>query len=293
MTATTEAGLLPRVALETTIFSHLGLPSPANREALERCVGAVESAGAEAAVTCVLDGVPRVGIARDEWPRVLGPARKVSERDLEVAIAQRWDFGATTVSSSLLLAARAGIRVFATGGIGGVHRGLERHGDVSSDLTALAAHPVVTVCAGAKSFLDLPRTLEWLETLGVAVVGLECDEFPAFTVRSSGLPIPVRADSVEQVAQIVRAHVSLGRRGGILVCVPIPEADALPRRETEAVIEAALADADAHGIVGGAVTPHVLTAIAQATQGASVRANVALAAHNAAVAGRLAVLLHG
>ncbi|MEY2740897.1 MAG: pseudouridine-5'-phosphate glycosidase [Ilumatobacteraceae bacterium] len=293
MSRPSEPAMLPRVALETTIFSHLGLPSPANAEALERCVAAIEAAGAEAAVTCVLDGVPRVGIARDEWPRVLGPGRKASERDLEVAIAQRWAFGATTVSSSLLLAARAGIRVFATGGIGGVHRGAERHGDVSSDLTALAAHPVVTVCAGAKSFLDLPRTLEWLETLGVTVVGLGCDEFPAFTVRSSGLPIPTRADSVEEVAALVRAHASLGRRGGILVCVPIPEADALPRRETEAVIERALADADARGIVGGAVTPHVLAAIAVATGGASVRANVALAAHNASVAARLAVLLHG
>lgn len=293
MSRTTEPGLLPRVALETTIFSHLGLPSPANREALERCVGAIEAAGAEPAVTCVLDGVPRVGIGRDEWSRVLGPARKASERDLEVAIAQRWAFGATTVSSSLLLAARAGIRVFATGGIGGVHRGVERHGDVSSDLTALAAYPVVTVCAGAKSFLDLPRTLEWLETLGVTVVGLGCDEFPAFTVRSSGLPIPTRADSVEEIAELVRAHASLGRRGGMLVCVPIPEADALPRRETEAVIERALADADARGIVGGAVTPHVLAAIAEATGGASVRANVALAAHNASVAAQLAVLLHG
>ncbi|MFM8264625.1 MAG: pseudouridine-5'-phosphate glycosidase, partial [Acidimicrobiia bacterium] len=159
------------VALESTIFSNLGLPSPANREALDRCIAAVRSHGAVPAVTAVIDGVARVGLEVAEHERILGPARKVAERDLAIAIAERWEVGATTVSASLALAALAGISVFATGGIGGVHRGAELHGDVSADLSALARHPVVTVSAGAKSFLDLPRTLEMLETLGVPVVG--------------------------------------------------------------------------------------------------------------------------
>ncbi|MGA1261581.1 MAG: pseudouridine-5'-phosphate glycosidase, partial [Ilumatobacteraceae bacterium] len=158
------------VALESTIFSNLGLPSPANREALTRCIAAVRAAGAVPAVTAVLDGVARVGLVDHEHDRILGAARKVAERDLAVAIGESWQFGATTVSASLALAARVGVQVFATGGIGGVHRGAELHGDVSADLPALARHSVVTVSAGAKSFLDLPRTLEMLETLSVPVI---------------------------------------------------------------------------------------------------------------------------
>ena len=177
------------VALESTIFSHLGLPSPSNREALDRCLAAVRALGAVPAITAVLDGVARVGLIEAEHERILGAARKVAERDLPVAIGERWGFGATTVSASLALAARAGIKVFATGGIGGVHRGAELHGDVSADLPAIARHPVVTVSAGAKSFLDLPRTLEMLETLGVPVIGYQCDDFPAFTVVSSGIAL--------------------------------------------------------------------------------------------------------
>ena len=168
----------PVVALESTIFSHLGLPSPANFEALTRCTAALRSHGVVPAITAVLDGVARVGIDESEWPLILGPAKKVGERELATAMAAKWPVGATTVSSSLLLAARAGIRVFSTGGIGGVHRGAENSGDISSDLGAIAEHHVVTVCAGAKSFLDLPRTLEYLETLSVPVLGLGCDFFP-------------------------------------------------------------------------------------------------------------------
>ncbi|MFA5774211.1 MAG: pseudouridine-5'-phosphate glycosidase [Ilumatobacteraceae bacterium] len=279
------------VALESTIFSNLGLPSPANREALDRCLAAIRSSGAIPAITAVIDGVARVGIGEREHDLILGPARKVGERELALAIVQRWPFGATTVSASLLLADRAGIGVFATGGIGGVHRGVEQHGDISSDLGALAKHPVVTVCAGAKSFLDLPRTLEYLETLSVPVIGIDCDEFPAFTVRSSGIPIPARVDDVKQLADIVRAHRALGRTGGILACVPIPAHESLDRAHIEAIISDALASAKSDAIEGAAVTPYVLTSISKATDGASVRANLALAENNARVAADLAVAL--
>lgn len=279
------------VALESTIFSHLGLPSPANREALDRCLNAIRGAGAIPAVTAVIDGVARVGIGSHEHDLILGPAKKVGERELALAIAQRWPFGATTVSASMLLSARAGIGVFATGGIGGVHQGAHLHGDISADLGALAAHQVVTVCAGAKSFLDLPRTLEYLETLSVPVIGIACNEFPAFTVYSSGLPVPARVDTVNQLAEVVQAHRALGRTGGILACVPIPLHESLDRTMIEAVIADALAAASAAGIEGAAVTPYVLSAIAQATGGASVRANLALAENNARVAAELAVAL--
>jgi pseudouridine-5'-phosphate glycosidase len=181
--------------------------------------------------------------------------------------------------------------VFATGGIGGVHRDVQLHGDISADLGALAEHPVVTVCAGAKSFLDLPRTLEYLETLGVPVVGLACDEFPAFTVHSSGLPIPARVDTVQQLASYTQAHRDLGRKGGILACVPVPLADSLDKNMIDDIIEQALAATAKAGIVGPAVTPHVLGAIAAATSGTSVVANLSLAENNAHVAAELAVLL--
>ena len=275
------------VALESTIFSNLGLPSPANGEALQRCVAAIRSHGAVPAITAVLDGIARVGIAESEHERILGAARKVAERDLAIAIGERWAFGATTVSASLALAARAGIRVFATGGIGGVHRGAELHGDVSADLPALARHPVVTVSAGAKSFLDLPRTVEMLETLGVPVVGYACNEFPAFTVQSSGIPLIHRVDDVGLLARI--AHTRLQFGGGMLVCTPVPTADALDADVMGASIERALRAAANRGISGPGVTPVVLAEIASDTSGVAVRANLALAENNARLAAALAV----
>jgi len=279
------------VALESTIFSHLGLPSPSNHTALTQCIAAIREAGAVPAITAVLDGVARVGLEESEHERILGPARKVGEREVALAVGQRWPVGATTVSASLLLAARAGIGVFATGGIGGVHRDVHLHGDVSADLGALASHPVVTVCAGAKSFLDLPRTLEHLEMLGVPVLGLACDEFPAFTVHSSGLPIPARVDTVNELASIVRAHREMGRQGGILTCVPVPLEDSLDKSMIDAVIDDALRAANAAKIEGPKVTPFVLGAIAEATKGTSVVANLSLARNNARVAAELAVQL--
>ncbi|MFM8264600.1 MAG: pseudouridine-5'-phosphate glycosidase [Acidimicrobiia bacterium] len=274
------------VALESTIFSNLGLPSPANGEALKRCISVIRANGAVPAITAVLDGVPRVGLAESEHERILGAARKVAERDLAVAIGERWSFGATTVSASLALAAAAGIRVFATGGIGGVHRGAELHGDVSADLPALARHSVVTVSAGAKSFLDLPRTLEMLETLGVPVVGHQCDDFPAFTVVSSGLRIPYRIDDVRVLARVARVRLGLG--GGMLVCTPVPSDAAIDTVTMNAAIERALAQASARGVTGPAVTPIVLGEIAAATSGEAVRANLALAENNARLAAAIA-----
>ena len=279
------------VALESTIFSHLGLPSPSNHTALTECIAAIRKAGAVPAITAVLDGVARVGLEESEHERILGPARKIGEREIALAVAQRWDVGATTVSASLLLAARAGIGVFATGGIGGVHRDVQLHGDVSADLGALASHPVVTVCAGAKSFLDLPRTLEHLEMIGVPVIGFACDHFPAFTVHSSGLPIPARVDDVSELARVVTAHRDLGRSGGILTCVPVPLADSLDKAMIDAVIDGALRAASDAKIEGPKVTPFILGAIAEATKGSSVVANLSLARNNARVAAELAVKL--
>ena len=278
------------VALESTIFSHLGLPSPANAGALAGCLSAIRAHGAVPAITAVLDGVPRVGIAEHEHERILGAARKMSEREVAVAVAQRWSFGASTVSATLCLAAHAGIRVFSTGGIGGVHRGSQDTGDISADLGAIARYPIVTVCAGAKSFLDLPRTLEHLEMLSVPVVGFGTDEFPAFTMRSSGLPVPVRVDSIAELADLVDAQHALGSTG-VLVTVPLPEAQALDATVGQAALDRALEAAEHAGVRGPAVTPFVLARIAEATGGDAVAANLALAANNASVAAQLAVAL--
>jgi pseudouridine-5'-phosphate glycosidase len=280
----------PAVALESTIFSHLGLPSPHNLEALDRCVSAIEGAGAVPLITAILDGVVRVGIESEDHPRICGPARKVAARDLAVAIGQGWDYGATTVSAALTLAARHGIEVFATGGIGGVHRGWDTTGDISADLGALATHQVITVSAGAKVFLDLAATLERLETDSVAVLGWQTDEFPAFHAVSSGLPLTHRVESAEEVARIARAHWSLGG-GGILVAAPVPTEAALDLVELERAVAQALAEADAAGVTGPATTPVVLGALAEATDGRSVPTNLALAENNARIAAAIAVAL--
>ena len=277
----------PVVALESTIFSNLGLPSPANADALGRCIAAIRDGGAVPAVTAVLDGVARVGLTDGEHERILGPARKVAERDLPVAVAQRWDFGATTVSASVALAASVGVSVFATGGIGGVHRGAETTADISADLDALAHHAVITVCAGAKAFLDLPRTLEYLETVGVPVLGWQHDDFPAFYTRSSGLPVPHRVESAADVAAVLANRTRV--RSGVLLTVPIPPDAELDTEQLDRVLGDALAECDAAGISGAAITPFVLGRIGDATDGRSVPANLALAENNARVAARVAV----
>lgn len=276
----------PIVGLESTIFSHLGLPSPANHEALARTVGAIRSQGAVPAVTAVIDGIARVGLEDSEHDRILGPARKTAERDISVAIAQGWEVGATTVSASLALCAEVGIPVFATGGIGGVHHRSETTGDVSSDLGAIAFHSVVTVCAGAKAFLDIPRTLEVLETESVPVLGYQTNEFPLFYARSAGLPVPTRVETAAEVAAILAERI-LWDQGGVLLAVPVPEDDAIPEGEIQSAIETALARSS--DMRGAEVTPFVLEQIAEITAGRSIPANLALAENNARVAAEVAV----
>jgi len=281
----------PVVALESTILSNLGLPSPHNRECFERCDAAVRTAGAVPAVTAVLDGGAVVGLTAEELDRVLLGTRKMSARDVAVAVAQGWDVGVTTVAASVMLAARAGIEVFATGGIGGVHRGAELSGDVSADLGAIARYPVVTVTAGAKAFLDLPRTVEWFDTLGVPVLGFETDDFPAFYSRVSGAPVAHRVESAAEVAAIVGALRRAGDRTGVVVANPIPVEHEIPAAEIDPVIDDALAAAAAAGVSGSGVTPYVLEAIGAATEGRSIPANLALAEHNATVGAAIALEL--
>jgi pseudouridine-5'-phosphate glycosidase len=279
----------PIVALESTIFSNLGLPSPSNSDALDRCLAAIRDGGAIPAVTAVLDGVVRLGLEPDEHQRILGAARKAAERDVPVAVGQRWEFGATTVSASVAIAAAGGVQVFATGGLGGVHRGAELTGDVSADLDALARHRILAVSAGAKAFLDLPRTLEYMETAGVPVLGWQHDWFPAFYTRSSGLPVPHRVESADEVARIMNALTRAD--SGVLLTVPIPEADEIDATEIEGVLAAALDECAASGISGAAITPYVLGRIGEATEGRSVPANLALAENNAIVAAEVAVAM--
>jgi pseudouridine-5'-phosphate glycosidase len=278
----------PVVGLESTIFSHLGLPSPANDEALLRSRAAIRAQGAVPAVTAILDGVARVGLEDPEYERILGPAQKTAERDISVAIAQQWEVGATTVSAALALCAAAGISVFATGGIGGVHLGSDTTGDISADLGAIALHPIVTVCAGAKAFLDIPKTIEFLETESVPVLGYKTGDFPMFYSRSSGVKVPVRTDSPAEVAAVVAERIRW-EQGGVLLAVPVPEADAIPSREIQDAIDTALARA--RNVTGAAVTPFVLEQIALITQGRSIPANLALAENNASVAAQVAVEL--
>ena len=280
----------PVVAMESTIFSELGLPAPANSEALDRCRAAVTEGGAVPALTAVLDGVAMVGVGPGLDERICGPARKVAARDVGVAVGQRWSYGATTVSASLLLAATAGIEVFATGGIGGVHQGAAESRDVSADLDALASRPVVTVSAGAKVFLDLAGTLEHLDTVSVPVLGWRCDTFPAFHAPSSGLPVPHRVESAAEVAAIARTHWAVGG-GGVLVVAPVPDGHGLEYDELAAVAAEAVAAVEASGVVGGDVTPAVLAELARLTGGRSIGANVALAEHNASVAAAISVAL--
>src|ERR1700722_6571178 len=289
--ATALAAGRPVVALESTIFSQLGLPAPAHGDALRRCLAAVREGGAEPAVTAILDGKARVGLEPGEEERVLAGSRKVAERDIAVAVAQGLDVGVTTVSASVALAHAAGIEVFATGGIGGVHRGAELTGDISADLDALANHPVITVCAGAKAFLDLARTLEYLETAGVPVLGWQHDWFPAFYLRSSGLPVPHRVETARVAADVLRGRIR-ERTGGLLT-VLTPPADELDPQTLNAALSAALAACEAEHISGAAVTPFVLARIEQQTSGASVPANLALAENNARVAAQVAAALVG
>jgi pseudouridine-5'-phosphate glycosidase len=276
----------PVVALESTVITH-GLPEPVNLELARRLESEVRAAGAVPATVAVIDGRVCLGVTTDELER-LALSRslwKVSRRDLGAAMAQRAT-GGTTVAATMIAAHAGGVTVFATGGIGGVHRGTSS--DVSADLPELARTPVVVVCAGAKAILDLPRTLEWLETAGVPVLGWGTDEFPAFFTRSSGLPVSARVGDAAAAAALIRTQWGMGLRSGVLVCVPCPEEVAIPADVVEPVLRAALQQAEAEGVRGKQVTPFLLSRLADLTGGTTLRANLALLRNNARVAADLA-----
>ncbi len=279
---------IPVVALESTIVAH-GLPWPENLAVGQQLEAAVRNGGAVPATIAVLDGRLKIGLEADELVRIARGEgiRKLSRRDLPIVLA-RDASGATTVSATMICAAKAGIRIFATGGIGGVHRGAEASFDVSADLEELARTPIAVVSAGAKSILDLPKTLEYLETRGVPVIGWQTDRFPAFHYADSGLPVPDRADTVEDVAAILWAQDAVTPAAGLLLANPIPAADALPRQLVEDAITEALAAAAGAGVDGKDLTPDVLRRLAELTNGRSVTANLALAENNARLAAEVA-----
>lgn len=278
----------PVVALESSVFAQ-GLPVPHNRDAAERMLGAVRRQGAVPAITAVANGVPTIGLESDELERFLerDGVRKVSARDVPAAVAQRAD-GATTVAASLMLASATTIAVFATGGIGGVHR--DAPFDESADLVELARTPMLVVCAGAKSILDLPATWERLESLGVPVIGYQTDEFPGFFTAETGIRLGATATTIEEIVSMFRTHRALGRSQAVLVVQPPPAAHALPRARVEAAVDEAQRDARQNGIRGAAVTPFLLAAVTRLTDGSSLTANVALLEQNAALAGCLATV---
>lgn len=281
----------PVVALETTIVSH-GMPWPDNIDTALAVEETVRDAGAVPAAIAVIGGKLRVGLDRADLERLAkaDDVLKLSSADIAYGIISG-RLGATTVAATMIAADRAGIRVFATGGIGGVHRGAESSFDISADLTELARTNVTVVCAGAKALLDLPKTLEFLETQGVPVVAYQADEFPAFWSRSSGLRAPVRMDEPADIAAFMRARQDLGQTGGMLIGNPIPEASEIPSAEINPAIAAAVADADAAGIRGKEVTPFLLDAILKKTGGRSLTANIALIKNNARLAAEIAVAL--
>jgi pseudouridine-5'-phosphate glycosidase len=271
----------PAVALETAFLTS-GLPREARLEAARRISDAVRSAGVIPAFIGVISGRPTVGLEQEELERLARGERKLSTRDLPAAAA-RGEHGGTTVAATIFLARRAGLVVAATGGIGGVHPCADA-ADVSADLLELARTPLIVVCSGAKAILDLPATLERLETLGVAVIGFGTDELPAFWSAQSGLPLDLRVENATEIAEIWRQARALETPGALLVCVPPPADTALSRQETDAAVSRALADLEARGVSGPAVTPFLLSRIADYTGGRSLRANLALLENNAAVA---------
>lgn len=281
----------PVVALESTIISH-GMPYPSNVATAREVEGIVRAGGAVPATIAVIGGRPTAGLGDAEL-ELLGSdpgIAKVSVRDLPWVVATR-AHGATTVAATMRIAALAGIRVFVTGGLGGVHRGAESSMDVSADLTELSRTPVAVVSAGVKSILDIGRTLEVLETLGVPVVGYGTDEFPSFFSRSSGVAVPMRLDTPAEVAALIAASGRLGLGCGLVVANPVPVADELPRAEIDGIIAQALADSDRLGVTGKDITPYLLNRIVELTGGRSLRTNIALVRHNARVGTAIAVAL--
>lgn len=277
------------VALESTVIAH-GLPRPQNLETAQRLEQLVRSAGAVPATIAILKGILHVGLndGQLEYIALSDDVHKISRRDLPVAVTKLWD-GATTVATTAWIASRAGIKVFATGGIGGVHRG--ELPDVSADLPELARLNLVVVCSGAKIVLDLPATREWLETHGITVVGYGTNEMPAFYSRRSGLPVDVRVDSPQEVAAVFKARGALKLEGATLVCVPVPVESELPSERLELVLNEALAEAANRNIAGRELTPFLLSYMAEGSGGATLRANIALLENNAHVAAQVALAI--
>jgi pseudouridine-5'-phosphate glycosidase len=279
----------PIVALESTVIAH-GLPRPQNLELARKLEQIVRAAGAVPATIAILDGKLQVGLTEDQVRFIAenDDIKKVSIRDLPIAVAQNWN-GATTVATTSWIAQRAGLKVFATGGIGGVHRGPLP--DISADLPALAITPVIVVCSGAKIVLDLAATREWLETNGITVVGYGCDEMPAFYSPASGLPVDVSVSGPSEVANLFRAQADLSLDRALLVTVPVPAEFAVPADELKRTLAAALKQADEQGVSGRQLTPFLLSRMAETSQGATLNANIALLENNARVAATIAKAL--
>lgn len=288
VTAAQKAGQ-PVVALESTIITH-GMPYPKNLQTALRVQAEVRAHGAAPATMAVMGGQMKAGLTDGEieqLARLGASAFKVSRRDLPFVVALG-QTGATTVAATMILAAMAGIRVFATGGIGGVHREGAQSLDISADLQELAQTPVAVVCAGAKSILDLPLTLEYLETHGVPVIGFQTDTLPAFFCRESDCRVSHRLDSAQAIAQVLRTQWALGLKGGAVIANPIPAAFAMPRRVVDAAIEQALAEARQQGVAGKEVTPFLLARVSELTGGDSLAANIELVLNNARLASSIA-----
>jgi pseudouridine-5'-phosphate glycosidase len=277
----------PVVALESAVITH-GLPRPINLELARRMMAEIRKAGALPAIAAILDGEARLGLSHEELERLSldDQAVKISRRDFGWSKAAGRS-GGTTVAGAMIMARAAGVPIFATGGIGGVHRGTGM--DVSADLPELAQTPVAVVCSGAKAILDIPRTIEWLETAGVPVIGYQTDEFPSFYSRESGLPVSVRADSPVEVAEILLAHWEVPSAGGLLIAVPCPESDAIPLEEVQEALRQA--ETEARDVSGAALTPFLLSRMSEYTSGRSLGANLALLRNNAQVAAEIAVAL--
>lgn len=276
----------PVVALESTVIAH-GLPRPQNLQTANRLQEIVREGDAVPATIAIIDGKLTAGLNDDQLSLLANHSdiKKISTRDIPLAVAQG-STGATTVASTIWIAYRAGIKVFATGGIGGVHRGSLP--DISADLPELSRTPIIVVCSGAKIVLDLPATREWLETHAVTVVGYQCDQLPAFYSRASGLPIDARVETAAEVASIYRSQRSLGIESALLVVVPVPEQFEVPAEELQIVLNTALEDAEWKGILGPALTPFLLSQMAERSGGATLRANIALLENNARVAAAIA-----
>ncbi|MEO7971585.1 MAG: pseudouridine-5'-phosphate glycosidase [bacterium] len=276
----------PIVALESTVIAH-GLPRPQNLELARRLEEIVRAGGAVPATTAIVAGKLLVGLSEDQVRFIAenDDIKKISIRDLPIAVAQKWN-GATTVATTSWIAHRAGIKVFATGGIGGVHRGSLP--DISADLPALATTPIIVVCSGAKIVLDLPATREWLETNGITVVGYGCDELPAFYSPASGLPVDVSVSGPSEVAELFRAQEDLKLDRALLVTVPVPAEFAVPAEQLQQTLAAALQQAKEQGISGRQLTPFLLSRMAETSKGATLNANIALLENNARVAAEIA-----